>query len=581
MALGAGGVIDQFFVALGFRIDERGAKDFKKKTDEAKEQLLSVGTAIKAFIAGQAIRGIASIGSSFESNTNAIAAMLATLGKSSDFNAGLVDAEKTINRIVLDAAKLPGTAEEYIEVFKMGLPSLIDAMPGASADEIAAFTNRLTAIGTSILQVDAPQLGRDLQLMLGSIGRAGGHVKTFAQLLGYLKKLPGQANLTAQGFNAMSQPARLKLLQDVLFNPNLSAGLKRAETSFDAMAGAAKSMVTTLVRKSTIPLFEGMKTGLDELNKMFFTADGELTPLGKDIVDTIKTISEWVFKLVRAGGGFIKMLLESEHGTKILKVGLVALGSALAGLALTKAIDLFSKLTKILLNPKLLLIGALAVAIALIAEDLYVFLKGGKSVIGMLKNKFPVAFALVAGGLTALAALFVALKLAAVASAIAAALSWAAPLAPILLVIGAIGLLIGMFVLAYKKWPAFAAFVDQTAHGFVVMAEAIERAVTALREFLGLQTHESEPFRQLADSAGTYDRRVGVTDAAGEPTFLQRPATMTGADAGVTKSVTTTSGKQVQVHVDRPHVVIQTNDPQKMGQEFHRQVTREGQKAYK
>jgi hypothetical protein len=123
---------------------------------------------------------------------------------------------------------------------------------------------------------------------------------------------------------------------------------------------------------------------------------------------------------------------------------------------------------------------------------------------------------------------------AAVASAISTALAWGPVLVPILLVIGAIGLLVGALVIAYKKFPAFAAFVDQTAHGFVVMADAIERAVTALQEFLGLNTHESDAFARRSPTTRAPSTAARASnDNAGDPTFLAaaRPTT-TGAGVG-------------------------------------------------
>jgi hypothetical protein len=573
----AANVIDSFLIALGFKVDPAGAKQIKKVVDDTKENLLSMGTAVKAFVAGFAVKEIASIGSTFEQNQIQIAGFLSALGQSSDFNQGLIDAQGVIQQITADAAKLPGEAEDYIEVFKAGLPFVQAAMPGGSLKDITDFTNHLTAIGKTF-GLDAGLISREFDHMLSpGRGMASLRLPLFRQLLSFMHKIPGQAKLTAESFNAMSAPQRLELLQKTF--ATLQPMLDASADSFDAMWGAAVSGAKTFVRLASQGVFKRMKAGLQELTALFINDKGTLTELGQSIADNAKMVLGWIGQVLAAGGGLLKWLVTSEAGTRALKVAMSLLGTALTGLALTKTVDMFSKLTKLLINPKLLLVGALAILIALVAEDLYVFFNNGKSVIGLLKDKFPAAFYAVTTALTMAIGLFVALKVAAVASGIATALAWAPVLGPILLVIGAIGLLIGAFVLAYKKWPAFATFVDQTAHGFVVMAEGIERAVTALKELLGLNTHENAAMQAIGNG-GTFDRRTGVADNAGEPTFLARPGTTTGASA-VTRTVTTNSGKQVNVHVDKPHIVIHADDPNDMADKFHGAVTRAGQKQYR
>jgi hypothetical protein len=492
-------VIDEFLISLGFRVDPKGGQELKQQVTAAKNQLFSLGTAVKAFATGYIVKGIASIGSTFESNTTAIAAMLATLGKSEDFNAGLKDAEKTIAKITADAAKLPGTAEDYIEVFRAGLPNLIDAMPGASADEIAAFTNRMTAIGTSILQVDPAQLGRDLQLMLGKIGGAGNQVLTFKRLIGYLNKLPGQANLTAESFNRLSQPQRLKLLQDVLFNPNLTAGLKRAESSFDAMAGAAKSMVATLGRKATAPLFEGMKKALDALSKLFIKDDGELTDLGKGFVDAVGTITGYIVRIGEAIGGLIKRILSSPPAMKALKVALIALGVIMAPVAT-------------------------AVGLVLLAfEDLWTYLNGGNSAIGLLEKRFPSAFRIAKGAIGF------------VIDAIKALL----PHLPTLIELVKVGC---------SDLLLMAEATEKVASEFLAVVDAIERAIKATQEFLGLNTNETDAFTKIANQK--YDRN-GVDESGGPESWLQRPTPNSGPAVSALDRSATSGGARLS---SAPHV---------------------------
>jgi len=436
-------VIDSFLIALGFRVDPSGAAQMKKQTEGAKANLLSLGNAVKAFATGYVVKSVADISNTFEQNTTAIAAMLSTLGKSSDFNAGLLDAERTMARIEADAAKLPGEASDYIEVFRAGLPALVDAMPGASADEIAAFTNRLTAIGTSILQVDPGQLGRDLKLMLGPIGRAGTQVKTFGELLGYMRKLPGQANLSAEAFNKMTQPERLKLLQDTLGNENLTKALDHAAGSFDAMFGAAKSMVKTLIRLGTGALFEGAKEGLDAIRAVFVDDGGKLTSTGQTFVDILQRVGHGVTRMIKLGASAVKMLLRFVDSSIEVKLGLLGIAGAIIGVQ------------------KLLKFGLIG-AILLVIEDLKTFYEGGQSITGLLVEKWPNAIRVVQGLLVALGGAFVALQVKSLAAAAGAGLAWMVANAPLILMLAGIGALIISITTLISKWEEFKA----TARGW-------------------------------------------------------------------------------------------------------------------
>jgi hypothetical protein len=441
-------IIDSFFVALGFKFDPAGANLAKKKADEAKESLLSVGTALKVFATGVAIKGIAEIGDKFEQNTVAIAGFLSALGLSSDFNAGLKDAENTLKMINTAAAKLPGEAEDYIEVFRAGLPAVQGAMPTASIKDIVAFTNKFTAIGKT-LQVDSSQIGRDLQLLLGPTGRAGATVLTFQRMLAFIKKMPGQANLTAESFNKLSQPARLKLIQDALANPGLTQMLDRSATTFDAMLGAAKSMVKTLIKLSTAGIFSGMKKGLDNLRAFFVDDAGEVTANGKKFIEAGQAIGKVVVQLTSAFAGAVRFVLQNETALKALKVVAIALGVALAGLALSSTTGMLVKMAAAVLNLKKLLFGGLVVALVLAAEDLYMFFTGGDSVTKMLLEKFPIATKAVIAALGLMGAAILATRIKMlvelgliaarfVATGATAAAAWAAILGPIVLVVAAV-----------------------------------------------------------------------------------------------------------------------------------------------
>jgi len=429
-------VIDSFLIALGFRVDPSGAAQMKKQTEGAKANLLSLGNAVKAFAASYVVKSVVQVSDVFEQNTIAISGFLEALdiSKAGD---GMKDAADTIRSIEIAAAKLPGEAEEYVEVFRAGLPMIQAAMPGGSLTAITDFTNRFAAIGKT-LRVDAPQIGRDLSLMLGVQGRAGSHVLTFQRMLPFIRQIKGQAALTAESFNAMTQPQRLALLQEALANPALSSMLDRSANSFDAMFGAAKSMVKTLVRLSTAGLFKGAKDGLDAIRSVFMDDSGKLTSTGQAFVDIMQKVGYGVARMVRLGASAVKMLLKFVDSSIEVKLGLVGIAGALIGVQ------------------KLLKFGLIG-AILLVVEDLKTFYEGGRSITGLLMEQWPTAIYFVQGLLAALGGAFIVLQGKAVGAALKAGYAWAAANAPLILMLAGIGALIISITTLISKWEEFKA----------------------------------------------------------------------------------------------------------------------------
>jgi hypothetical protein len=572
----AGTVIDSFMIALGFKVDPAGLKDVRKQADQAKESLLGVGTALKTFVAGFAIKEIADIGSTFEQNQNQIAGFLSGLGQSSDFNAGLEDAQGVIQQITKDAAKLPGEAQEYIEVFKAGYPFVQQAMPGGSLHQITDFTNQLTAIGKSF-SLDSGLIAREFDHMLSpGRGMASLRLPLFRQLLNFMPKMQNGARVTAESFNAMSAPQRLALLQATF--AKLQPMLEKSATSFDAMWGAAVSAIKQITRLATVPLFKAMKKGLDALNATFFDADNNLTDFGKGFVSTAKTIIGWIGQILGMGGAFVSWLVHSKVGMVGLKLAAIAVGLALAGMALEGTIGTIGKMVKAIGNWKRALMGGLFIALVLIAEDIYTFIKGGDSLVGKLLHEWPVAFTVVTALLGTLGLAFVAVKVAALASfaqvaasavsaAATAAAAWLPVLAPFLVIAAAVAGLIKL--------------MDALDERFAVFKRARMEVYDALG--VDMRTHESPALAGFNAAPGF--QRSG---AAPEDSFLRKPApgfvpyspavVPTGgagaAAAGGGTTVHQTTIQKVEIHSN-------SDQPQQVARETAREITRNAQKGYR
>jgi hypothetical protein len=492
-------IIDSLMVALGFETDTRGLSDFERRTAAARESVFSLGKAMVALAGAAALKGISAIGSEFESNQIAIAGFLSALGLSSDFNAGLVEADKVMNKIITDAARLPGEADEYIQVYRDGLPVLKGAMPGGSPEAMAEFTDTIAAIGKT-LKIDAPQIGRDLKLMLSPLGRAGSHVRLFSEMLPFMRQVKGQANLTAQSFNAMTQKKRFELLQATF--QGLQPMIDASAESMDAMGGAAKSAFVQLVRLGTKPLFEGMKKGLGQLVGLFFNVDGGLTAFGKDTVATLQMVSKIIVRVVTDIAEIVMAFAKMEHSGAILKLVLLGVTALLRPFAL------------------------LGSAIFLVAEDLYQFYTGGNSVVGLLAKKWAPAVKVVWGALLLLIGVFIQFGAPGLASGIgklfgilgggigsligkvigltvkviALGIAWAAANLPILLVLAGIA---AIAIAGYELWKHWDEIMAGMKKGWESFVGVIKNAPHDVAVALGLGTDAETAQRNQAAAGGT------------------------------------------------------------------------------
>jgi hypothetical protein len=267
----------------------------------------------------RALGFVTQIHSELESSRAVIAGSLAQFDRVKDFQSGLGEAERLLSLIRADAARLPGEAEEYIEVFRAGLPGVAQAVKGiqdVTNETITEFTNMFTAVGKSA-RIDAPQMGRDLALMLKVTGQAGAENRSFSTLLPVMQKVSGDFALNAEKFNKMSQQARFSLLNAAIHTNAMQDMVKAMGDSWDATWGAFKANLKLWTRQSTQGLFEGLKKIVstfndlsDRLQKIDFAklADTWIGKVNWWRVAFSTLASVGVMRLVRSFGGVTKAL---------------------------------------------------------------------------------------------------------------------------------------------------------------------------------------------------------------------------------------------------------------------------------
>lgn len=550
--MASGNVIDQLWVALGFKADDAGLKQFKAQAQSVRDGVLELGAAIAGVAAtGMALKAAVNISDTFEKNSTAIGLFLSQFGQASDFAEGLSKAEGVLNKITNDAAKLPGTAEDYIEVFRAGLPAIANAFQGQTPEAIADFTNMFAALG-NVLQVDAPQIGRDMALMLGPVGRAGGHVKTFASMLGSLRRLPGMENLNAEKFNAMSQEARIALIRQVTESKQVKDAMAHSADGYDAMIGALSSGIKQLTRLGTAGLFKGIKDALADINALFFQADGKLTATGENVVELLTFVGRILSRILRDGVDMVVWFARLTKESKAFKLVLFGIGAFFAASNMMTVIGLLAKLAA---GFKLaaLTAGFMWIALGLLIEDVYGFLTGADSVTGELVEEWAPALDLIIGLIIALAGAI------------------AAPL-------GVLMALIALGVSLYAQWDNIITFIEGGINGWIKLLNAVIEKINVVMGALGFSGIDKigersyDEFRRAPTTpqalrtfnGGAFTKMQDITGDA-VPSWLGRPA---GGSGGGTSVQSTT-------HVGTVNI-MGNDDPKKVHEGWNRDV-RDGQ----
>lgn len=233
------------------------------------------------------LENITELGSKFEQTQIQMAGFFKAMGMSKDIDAGMGLASQAIEKIRIDSAALPGEAEEYFNVFKANIPVLTKAV-GGGLDNMLNYSDKFTAIAKTFgLNMD--MVARDMTgLLREGHATANASNTTWLAMLPTINTVAKYAKLTAEEFNKMSAPERAKAISAAF--EALDPMLKKSAGSFDAMKGALKSNVESIIRLGTTPLFEMAKKSLERMNGLLYDSDGNATALANTIIDVGRNI---------------------------------------------------------------------------------------------------------------------------------------------------------------------------------------------------------------------------------------------------------------------------------------------------
>jgi hypothetical protein len=268
----------------------------------AVSSMISPLTAVVGGVASLAsFHGLMDLHSEAEDTARAMGGMFASLGQADDFRQGMTMAAQVMRQITVDAARLPGEAEDYIQVFRAGLPSLSGAFNN-NMSQMTALSNRYTAV-MSTLQVSVSEASEGLSRMLGAsatgLSEMNPALRTLLPFMARATEGTAHQVRNAADFVRLTQTQRGEVMRLTLQQQGLTDMLNDAAESWGAQTGTLKSMLRMMLRQATTPIFQAATRSLGQFNALFMDSDGNFTRTGRTVITIGRLISTHLVSGIR------------------------------------------------------------------------------------------------------------------------------------------------------------------------------------------------------------------------------------------------------------------------------------------
>ncbi len=346
-------VIDELVCRLGFTTDPKGLEGFAKLAEDGKKAMLALGAATAGAVYGltELVKGTAErMGgiANFSEQMGISAREVAALGKvAADNDSSLESMEGSLRTL----SQTAGQAAAGI-----GRGALLFKKYGLHAKDAAGNV-------------------KSIDVLLGDVAEKMSGMKSLQEQQALGARLgfdPAMIVLLSKG-RAEIEKLRAQALKE---NPFADSDYELADKTDKAFQRASRS-VTTLKNRLAVGLMPAVQDLLDRFTKWISKKENI-----EKIQSAIGKVKEVVMLLVNNLGKVASVagvFLAHKLGAKILELSSNFGSAARAAGSLKLAMS----------GAKALLTGGLAGAIALVAEDLWVFYHGGESVTGWLEEKWP------------------------------------------------------------------------------------------------------------------------------------------------------------------------------------------------
>lgn len=210
------------------------------------------------------------------------------------------------------AKNAPGTSQDFLTFNNAIMGAVTNA--GGTLGDLKAITAG-GVIGGTAFGFEAEVAAKDVQQALT------GNVSTQTP---FIKMLLGSESDIAK-FNAMTGPARVAKLKEILEGPALKKAAEKFGQSYEGQLSTLKDTASNTFRAIGAPLFRQLTSWLKQINAWTDRNAAKLSSMAHDVGDALTTGARW---LVRAG----TFLVENKATFLALAAGL-AVGKGIGGLA--------------------------------------------------------------------------------------------------------------------------------------------------------------------------------------------------------------------------------------------------------
>lgn len=196
--------------------------------------------------------GVVHLNTELEGTKIALGSIFQANGVASSLPGGMKLAADTIQKMRIDAQKLPGEFEDLRNIFTtVAIPGF---QAGANVDQLRDISAKLMATG-KIAQMPMDQVAREAGMLMQ--GRSGAH-----NILGM--KLMGLSGDKAEKFNKLGAPERLKLLNAEL--DKYKDSIDEFGKSYDGLSSTFVDVGKQVLTIATAPVFDRVKGLLSDIN---------------------------------------------------------------------------------------------------------------------------------------------------------------------------------------------------------------------------------------------------------------------------------------------------------------------------
>lgn len=242
-----------------------------------------------------------------------------------DFQKAMSVSQQLMMQIRLEAAKLPGTAEEMMEIMRAAMPGAIQSGKAIMGPDSAfEMSKRLMAAG-NLLQIPggSTTVAREFQAMME--GRAQTRNDLFARIRGLMNDGKG---IGSKEFNALSESGRWEQISKAL-SKLVDPALPAYAQTWKAISTTTENWAQQLARVATGGAFETLKEHLKGINDWLKTNQTSVEDMLKSFGEGAGNSVGEAFNSMRDAFSFLV-----EHKGSILPIlenlGVIMLGGKLA-----------------------------------------------------------------------------------------------------------------------------------------------------------------------------------------------------------------------------------------------------------